>query len=115
MNLEFDQKVSLAIACGLNPQFASALRVLGKIRNIFSHNLDSSLGKQQVKNLYEAFPAESKKLIQRSYYRTAENVTKPDQEKFEQLRSKDQFILLVVALDAILLVTINSARKRLQG
>ena len=105
--LEYDQKVILAMACGLNPQFASPLRVLGKIRNRFAHNIDSSLDAQQVRNMYEAFSPLNKEIIQKAFRDTEDKVLEPLQKRFEELDPKNQFILLVVALDGMLMVAIK--------
>ena len=110
--LEYEQMVMLAVACGLNLEFASPLRVLGKIRNRFAHKLDSSLDKQQVRNLYEAFSPTNKQVIQQAYRNTEDQVAEPTKEKFEDLNAKSQFILLVVALDGMLLVAINDVKSR---
>jgi len=110
--LEYDQKVTLAVACGLKPEFASPLRVLGKIRNRFAHKLDSSLDEQQVRNLYEAFSQANKEVIQKAYRDTEDQVLEPLQKKFEQLDPKSKFILLVVALDGMLLIAIKEIKSR---
>ena len=110
--LEYEQKVMLAVACGLNPMFASPLKVLGRIRNRFAHRLDSSLDIQQVRSLYEAFSPINKEVIQQAFRNTEDQVAEPTKVKLENLDAKSQFILLVVALDGMLLVAIKDVKSR---
>src|ERR1700704_5206504 len=81
--LEYEQRVMLAVACRLNPAFASPLKVLGRIRNRFAHKLDSSLDTQQVRNLYEAFSPKNKEVIQQAFRNTEDEVADPTNVKFE--------------------------------
>ena len=111
MNLGFDQKVSLAQACGLNPQFAAPLRVLNKIRNRFAHDLDSILDCTQVRNLYESFSPGNKEVIQGAFHRTEAEDPEPTGKKFKQLDPRNQFVLIVVAFVGFLEVAIKDARN----
>jgi len=115
MELEFHQKVDLALACGLKIQFAPPLKVLGNLRNDFAHKLNSYLGKQEVNNLYQSFSGEDKEIIQAAYLRTEKQVQEPTKKKFKVLEPRDQFILMVVTLRAALLVAITEVRKLANG
>ena len=111
MKLEFDQKVRLAQACGLHPQFAAPLRVLNKIRNRFAHDLDSVLDGTQVRSLYEAFSPANKEVIQNAYRMTEAKEQENMGKKFEQLEPRHQFILIVVTLVGMLEITIKDGRS----
>jgi hypothetical protein len=112
LNLGYFQRVQLAVAMGLSPEQAAPLNVLGSIRNRFAHKLDSRLTKNDAKNLYKALGADDKDIVQKSFERTKEQVSPSPSVKFKQLEPKDQFILIVVALRAMLLVEIAEAERR---
>ena len=107
----YGHKVSLALACGLNPDFASPLKVLGKTRNTFAHKLDSCLDEQQVRSLYAAFSSANKVLIQKAFRNTGQQL-EPVRVKFEGLSTRNRFILLVVTLDGMLIVAIREVKNR---
>jgi hypothetical protein len=50
-NMEFSEKVQLALMLGLNPELKPALNATGTLRNNFSHRLEMKLGKEEAKNL----------------------------------------------------------------
>lgn len=115
MELEFHQKVDLALACGLKTQFAPPLKALGNLRNDFAHKLSSSLGKQEVNNLYQSFFGADKEIIQAAYLRTEKQASQPTKKKFKDLEPRDQFILMVVTLRAALLAAVVEVRKLADG
>jgi len=49
MDLDFSQRVNLAVALGLNPEHARSLLTLGTLRNAFAHRLDTQLSEDRVK------------------------------------------------------------------
>ena len=50
-DLEFSEKVSLALVLGLNADLKSAPSVAGNLRNKFAHRLDMEVSQEDVKNL----------------------------------------------------------------
>jgi hypothetical protein len=112
MNLDYFQRVQLAIAMGLSPEYAAPLNTLGSIRNRFAHKLDSILTKNDAENLYEALGADDKDTVQKSFERTKTQVSPTPSGKFKDLKPKDQFVLIIVALRAMLLVTISAAERQ---
>jgi hypothetical protein len=115
MHLDYFQKVQLAVAMGLSPEYAVPLKTIGSIRNRFAHKLDSRLTKSDAENLYKALGANDKDVVQKTFERTKEQVSPSLPVKFKHLKPKDQFVLLVVTLRAMLLVAIAEAERRLNG
>jgi hypothetical protein len=50
-DMEFSEKVQLALILGLNPELKGALNAAGTLRNKFSHKLDMKLTKDHAKDL----------------------------------------------------------------
>lgn len=110
LNLEFSQSVDLAIALGLGPEHAKGLRAFGKLRNEFAHDLNSKLSDTRINNLYESLSAADKEVMQQAYARTNSQlgVSPPS---FRNLTSKEKFVLIAVALRAMLQVALLEVRK----
>jgi hypothetical protein len=116
MNLEYSQRVQLAVAMGLLPQYESPLLALGTLRNHFAHRPGTKLSKDKVNNLYSSLSSEDKQLIQQSHDRTRRNLkTETTVQSFSRLTPKDQFILIAVALRALLHVAYKEAAARRGG
>jgi hypothetical protein len=93
LKLDFSQHVNLAVALGLDAEYARGLRAFGNLRNEFAHKLDTVLSKERVHSLYEALSYKEKEIVQKSYAMTDD--PKP---AYKDLKPKDQFILIAVAL-----------------
>ena len=107
MELEFHQRVTLAVALGkLDEKEAPALRALGKLRNDFAHRLDTQLSKDRVNNLYNALSADQKGLIQHVYRREGSGGP-----SFKEMSPRDRFIAMAISLRAMLLARIIDIRK----
>jgi hypothetical protein len=63
-DLEFSEKVSLALLLGLNADLRPALNAAGKLRNKFAHRLDMKLGEEEVKNLVSTLTPAAKQRFQ---------------------------------------------------
>ncbi|MEW8436925.1 MAG: hypothetical protein AB2689_02110 [Candidatus Thiodiazotropha taylori] len=111
LDLEYHQKVKLAIACGLNSDFESPLNTLGTLRNNFAHKLDTSLSVNEVQSLYNSFKGIDKQIIQGAYQRTKKKMSIKGPKSVTKLEPKEQFILIVISLDAAL----QSETKRLSN
>jgi hypothetical protein len=111
MNLEFEQRVHLAVALGLSEEHAPALLSLGKLRNDFAHQLDTQLSEQHANNLYEALSPSDKTTLQLIYKRMKSHMRTPSPPPFKQLEPRQRFILISLALRAKLEVAIKQTRE----
>jgi len=102
LNLDFSQHVNLAVALGLNAEYAKGLRAFGKLRNDFAHKLDTVLSKERVHSLYEALASREKHLVQQSYL-----LTDDPKPPFNDLPPKDQFVYIAVALHTLLEIVLG--------
>jgi hypothetical protein len=109
MNLDYNQRVNLAVALGLDPELAPALLALGSLRNAFAHRLDMELSESRVNNLYQALSGSDKEMVQAAYNRTKDQL-RVNAPPFGQLTPKERFILISVALRGILLTAISDIR-----
>ena len=112
MDLDFGQRVNLAVALGLKSEHAPAPSALGTLRNAFAHRLDAQLSEDRVNNLYETLSAGDKEIVQLAYDRTNIQMGKPDAPSFKKLSPKERFILISVALRAMLMTTICEIRTK---
>ena len=112
MDLGFAQRVNLAIALGLKSEHASGLSALGTLRNAFAHRLDVQLSEDRVNNLYAALSSSDKEVVRLAYNRTNDQMGRSDAPPFDKLSVKERFILISVALRAMLITTINEIRAR---
>lgn len=118
MNLDYEQLVNLAVALGLKSESARPLKALGTLRNIFAHRLDTSLTKDRVDSLYKTLSTEDKQIAQWVYERTNVQLSMKDAPtSLRGLRPKDKFVLIAVAMRAMLLAAIaqlNSSSEAAQ-
>jgi len=112
MDLDYSQRIHLAIALGLKEEHARGLHALGTIRNAFAHRLDSTLSEVRVTNLYKTLGPKDKEAVQQAYDRTETQMKQHGTRKFKNLTPRDRFILIAVALEAILVLAIRDAKKR---
>lgn len=115
MDLDYAQKVQLTVAMGLAPEHVAPLNTLGSIRNRFAHKLESKLTKNDAENLYRVLGADDKDIVQESFERTKNQFAYDKLTKFKQLKPKEQFILIVVALRAMLRTAVTEAEKCANG
>lgn len=112
MALDYSQRVHLAVALGLKEEDAKGLHALGTIRNAFAHRLNSTLSDDRVTNFYKALGPGEKETVQQAYERTEKQLGQHDGKKFGDLAPKDRFILIAVALQAVLVLAIREVQKR---
>lgn len=112
MDLDFGQRVNLAVALGLKPEHAPALTALGTLRNAFAHRLDAELSEDRVNNLYATLSAGDKEVLQLSYQRTNTQMGKSDTPPFKKLNPKERFIVVSVTLRAMLMTAIREIPPR---
>ena len=106
LELTYKEKVVLSLAMGLNEEFKSVLMGVGEIRNKFAHRPDFEITKQDTNNLYKAFPAEEKKLIDS----TIRSVNKDtgNNVPFNAMSPREKFIIMVIVLRQIMFVAVQS-------
>ncbi len=63
MQLEYAQKVDLAVALGLKEQYSAPLRALGTLRNAFAHRPGIALTKDRADSIYKALHQDDKNLV----------------------------------------------------
>lgn len=101
--LEYHQRVHLAVALGLKTQHRSLLLAFGNLRNAFAHNIKATLSNERVNNLYNALSPEDKEIVQRVYQSTDAKVSAPGEAKsLRALEPKDQFVILATAVHGML-------------
>lgn len=110
LNLEFSQYVDLAVALGLGQEHAKGLRAFGNLRNEFAHKLDSKLSENRINSLYESLSAPDKEIVQSAYVRTNTQLG-VNPPKFKDLTPKERFVLIAVALRAMLQVALLAVRS----
>lgn len=113
MNLDFSNKLRLALALGLDEELYKPLVSLSKIRNKFAHKTDSFLNKSDVNNFYKGFVGEDKdglqKIIEINPNRTAGLA-----DKYSKLSVSEQFVIMVIYLNTRLSSAIDSEVERMQ-
>jgi hypothetical protein len=103
--LEYHQRVHLAIALGLKHEHCAPLLAIGTIRNAFAHNLGAALTKERVNNLHNSLSPGDKAIVQRVYQKTNAQVESRAGDRPGSLRNlepKDQFILMATAIHGML-------------
>lgn len=112
MTLDYSQKVHLAVALGLKTDHAQGLYALGSIRNVFAHKLDSSLTDERLKNFYKALGPSEKDTVQKAYEKTEQNLKQYGGKNFGELPPRNRFILIAVALQAVLELATRELKAR---
>jgi hypothetical protein len=64
---EYESKINLALAMGLEPELKPILKALGTLRNRFAHQPDQTLKANDVDNLYKTLSPSQKQLLQKTY------------------------------------------------
>ena len=112
LNLEYSQKVNLAVALGLLREYAPAMLAMGSLRNAFAHRENAVLGKQEANNLLKALPSDERTIMIQAYDRTNQQLNEGNMPQFRGLSPKDQFIFIAVGLRTALMFAVNEARVR---
>jgi len=103
MDLDYFQRANLLCAIALDDDYLSPLVSLGKIRNDFAHKPNMKLTKSRERNLYESLSPKSKEIVQESLKRTNESLPPNKRLHFKKLEPPGLFILIAVALRAVLI------------
>ena len=112
MNLEYSQKVHLAVAVGLKPEYAPPLLAMGSLRNGFAHRANMALGKQEANNLFKALPTADRAIVIQAYEKTKRELDRSEMPQFRGLPAKEQFIFIAVGLRAALMFAVAEAQVK---
>lgn len=107
IGLDYNQKVVLALACGLHPRFKKALNCIGQIRNRFAHTLDAKLGKGEADSLYKSFDGYEKQGMQKAYKATTSKFERPVPPSLSDASPRDRFKLIVISIHSILDIAVD--------
>jgi hypothetical protein len=103
MGLDYFQRANLLCAIAIDDIYLSPLLSLGKIRNEFAHKPNMKLTKGRERNLYESLSPKDKKIVQKVFKSSNESMPPNKRLNFKKLESPDLFILIAVALRAMLI------------
>ncbi|MFV8440442.1 hypothetical protein C9I98_26210 [Photobacterium sanctipauli] len=97
MQIDFSNKLKLAVAFGLDEEIYKPLVSVTNIRNKFAHRADMQLSKSEVNNFYKSFTSEDQALIQEVI---SNNPDRPPglSKKYSLLSVKEQFVVMVFYL-----------------
>jgi len=110
MSLDYAQRVHLAVALGLHSQYESPLLALGTLRNAFAHRPGTKLTKDRIDNLYSCLSSDMKQIVQNAHQNARKKRPEVKVAPFGKLKPRDQFILIAIALRALLQVAIRDAK-----
>lgn len=113
--LEYSQRVTLAVALGLDADLSPALQCLGKLRNRFAHTEKDKLTDDDSKNLQRAMPGLAREAFSSAFRGSKQVVPNTLPENERDLEPKDRFILCILTLRVPLLLAVERARNALQG
>ena len=111
MNLDFAQRVHLALALGLSDSYSSALLAMGALRNKFAHQADARLGKQEINNLYKSLSSDDRNVVVQAYERTKKQLGREEMPVFRKLDPKDQLVFIAIGLRAALDIAIRQSSR----
>ena len=102
LKLDYEVKVVLAVAMGLNSDYEKPLKGIALLRNKYAHRPGFIMSKSDTSNLYESFAPADREIIQGAYFRTNKQLAK-EKKQFKALEPIDQFILLAVTTRQIVI------------
>ena len=98
VHLDHFDRCALAVALGLDPEFHSPLKALGKLRNTLAHQPEATtLTKGEVNNLYKALPPEMREMVSQLAKKVAEDSGK-EKFRFTDTEPLSVFQFIVVVL-----------------
>ncbi|KQO92248.1 hypothetical protein ASF33_17010 [Methylobacterium sp. Leaf92] len=108
-DIDYNMRVKLAVALGLDPSFEPALNFVGSLRNQFAHSLEARIGKQEAVNFEKALGAH--RAITSAAYRQVHIHlgTEAAAIPTKQQEPKDRIILCFVTLWAGILIEAHAA------
>ena len=113
LNLDYDERVTLAICLGLKDDFAPSLRAIGKLRNDFAHKPETVLTKERCNTLYDSLSTEVKTLLQYQFKKIKEtNESLKQYGTFKSIKERDQFVLIAMSIWAHLKAAVISLNEK---
>jgi len=103
MDLDYFQRANLLCAIAIDDNYLSPLLSLGKMRNDFAHKPKMKLTKSRERNLYESLSPKTKEVVQETFKRTNKSIPPNKRLNFKKLESPGLFILIAIALRAVLI------------
>lgn len=96
LNLDYNGKVTLATALGLDRSYRPMLSCVGKLRNSFAHNLDAEVGPQQIADLKTAM-GRHYDVAQQSLALTDKKMGNPPR-KLSSLDAREHLLLMLITI-----------------
>lgn len=107
--LQYESRLRLACALGLQNSHFEALKLLGDMRNGFGHRLNAQLTEEKLNELFSKLPENAQKLTLDSYVLTNQKNGLSQMPKFSSLSPKERFILIAVVLKSFVVVAAHEA------
>lgn len=105
---QYEARLRLACALGLRQDHFEALKLLGDIRNAFSHKLTAKLTSAMIDQLYSKLPPDTQSFAVQIYEVINRKRTETGPE-FDRLPPKDRFVLISVILKSFVAVEAHKA------
>ena len=110
--LQYEARLRLAVALGMKQEYLEGLRLVGSIRNSFSHNLNATLSEDKTNELFSKLGSEGQELTHKAYAMTNQQLGVKDPPPFTELSPKDRFILIAVVLKTYVVAAAHEATTR---
>jgi len=114
IHLTYAERLELAQALGLKPQFGPPLKYLGTIRNDFAHWPNTHINKTYVDTFYSTLSKDDKAILRQCWKVTKQKTPTPPKGSFRQQQLRDQFDLMVITLHGILISAVNEIIDRIK-
>jgi hypothetical protein len=116
INLDFQGKVNLLVALGVDSNIKKPLIVLGKLRNKFAHQPDYKITKLETRDLYQNLSGKDKELLH-NCYKTLSDIYPENRlaPKFKDLSPRENFTLLAIAIRGIIVAALRKVQEQKQG
>jgi hypothetical protein len=105
-DLDYADRVRLAIALGLDTSLKAPLNALGKVRNRFAHQLGSHLDKSDADNLHKVLPKVAKDTIHSSRVAAHDELGSRGPSRASTQEPRTRYILYITTL-WLALVSVN--------
>lgn len=113
LKLDFNGKVNLITALGVDSDIKKPLSALGNMRNKFAHKPNYKLTKSETNNLYKSLSKDDKELVHKCYSDLAKiHPEIANVPNFKDLNPKDSFVLLAIAIRGIIVSTLNELKEK---
>lgn len=110
--LQYEARLRLATSLGLKQEYFEGLKLIGDIRNSFSHKLDATLTDAKINELFSKLCDEGRELTLTAYQMTNRHLEMTDTLPFDKLPARDRFTLIAVTLKAYVAAAAHEAVSR---